>query len=72
MDLNERMSELVEMTIKAKLNCFIVVYEQNSTLNYNRFLNEVNDVLQKAKLHQSSILLGDFNANVGTDSTTGK
>ena len=44
----------------------------NIVSEYQAFVNDVNDALQKVELAESTVLLGDFNAHIGTDSETWK
>ena len=39
---------------------------------YQAFVNDVSDALPESRVNRSTIRLGDFNANIGTDSETWK
>ena len=44
----------------------------NATSEYQAFLDEVNDALLRGSATESTVLMGDFNAHVGTDKDTWK
>ena len=44
----------------------------NAVSEYQAFVNDVNDVLQKVGSAESTILFGDFNARIRTDNETWK
>ena len=48
------------------------MYAPNAEAQYQPFLDEVGVALQKVISAESIILLGDFNAHVGTDDKTWK
>ena len=43
------------------------VYAPNSTSEYQAFVDEVNDTVLRASPTEFTVLMGDFNAHVGTD-----
>ena len=51
-------------------NCWCM--PSNAVNEYQAFVNDVNDALQRIGSIKSSILLGDFNAHIGTDCKTWK
>ena len=48
------------------------VYAPNATSEYEAFVDEVNDALSRVANSESIVLLGEFNAHVGTDNKTWK
>ena len=48
------------------------VYAPNAVSEYQAFVEDVNDALQRVRSIESTVLLGDFNAYIGTDSKTWK
>ena len=52
--------------------CLLHIYAPNATSEYQAFVNEVNDVLLRVSATESTVLMEDFNAHVGTDTDTWK
>ena len=52
--------------------CLLQVYAPNATSEYQTFVDEVNDALLRVSATESTVLMGDFNAHVGTDTDTWK
>ena len=48
------------------------VYIPNATNEYQAFVDEVNDALLRVSATEPTVLMGDFNAHVGTDTDTWK
>ena len=48
------------------------MYVPNATSEYKAFVDAVNDALSGVTNSESFVLLGDFNAHVGTDNETWK
>ena len=48
------------------------VYAPNAMSEYQAFVDEVNDALLRVSPTESTVLMGDFNAHVGTDTDTWK
>ena len=48
------------------------MYALNAVSEYQAFVDDVNDALQKVRSTKSTIFFGDFNAHIGTDSETWK
>ena len=48
------------------------VYTPNATSEYQTFVDEVNDALLRVSPTESTVLMGDFNVHVGTDTDTWK
>ena len=52
--------------------CLLQVYAHNATSEYQAFVDDVNDALLRVSFTGSTVLMGDFNAHVGTDTDTWK
>ena len=52
--------------------CLLQVYAPNATSEYQTFVDEVSDALLQVSATESTVLMGDFNAHVGTDTDTWK
>ena len=63
---------LLKLKLQKRSVCILQVYAPNMEKQYQPFLDEVSDALQKLTASESVILLGDFNAHVGTDNMTWK
>ena len=63
---------MLTLKIKYRSLCLLQVYAPNTVSEYQVFVDEVNDALQRVRSTESIILLGDFNAHIGTDSETWK
>ena len=48
------------------------VYAPNATREYQAFVDDVNDALLQVSATESTVLMGDFSAHVGTDTDTWK
>ena len=48
------------------------VYAPNATSEYQTFVDEINDALLRVSPTESTVLMGDFNAHVGTNTDTWK
>ena len=48
------------------------MYAPNSISEYQAFVEDVNDALQRVGSTESTIFWGDFNAHIGTDNETWK
>ena len=58
--------------VKDQSLCLLQVYPPNAVSEYQTFVDDVNDALQRIGSTESTILLGNFNANIETDSETWK
>ena len=62
--------------LKLKVNdrslCLLQVYVPNAVSEYQVFVDDVNDALQRVGSTESTILSGEFNAHIETDSETWK
>jgi len=47
--------------------CFIQAYGPNSSVLYPKFVKEITEVPRRVKTNESTILLGNFNAEVGNN-----
>ena len=52
--------------------CLLQVYAPNATSEYQAFVDDVNNALLRVLPTESTVLMGDFNAHVGTDTDTWK
>ena len=52
--------------------CLLQVYAPNATSEYQAFVDDINDALLRVSATESTVLTGDFNAHVGTDTDTWK
>ena len=48
------------------------VYAPNATSEYQAFVDDVNDAVLRVSPTESTVLMGDFNTHVGTDTDTWK
>ena len=63
---------LLRLRLKERTLALLMVYAPNAEAEYQPFLDEVDAALQRVANMDSIILMGDFNAHVGTDSLTWK
>ena len=63
---------MLKLKILDRLLCLLQVYAPNATSKYQAFVDEVNDALLPVSATESTVLVGDFNAHVGTDTDTWK
>ena len=61
---------LLKLRLQEQLLCILQVYAPNTETQYQPFLDEVGVALQKIISVESIVLLGNFNAHVGTDNKT--
>ena len=47
--------------------CLLQVYAPNARCKYQAFVDEVNDALLRVSPTESTVVIGDYNAHVGTD-----
>ena len=52
--------------------CLLQVYAPNATSEYQAFVDDVNDALLRISPTASTVLMGDFNAYVETETDTWK
>ena len=58
---------MLKLKVLDRSLCLFQVYAPNATSEYRTFGNEVNDALLQVSPTESTVLMGDFNAHVGTD-----
>ena len=58
---------MLKLKVWDQLLCLLLVYAPNATSEYQTFVDEVNDALLQVSATESTVLMGDFNAHVGTD-----
>ena len=63
---------MLKLIVQNRALCLFQVYASNVTSEYEAFADEVNDALLRVANSESIVLLGDFNAHVGTDNETWK
>ena len=57
---------MLKLKVKDRLLCLLQEYAPNAVSEYQAFVDDVNDTLQRVGSTESTILLGDFNAHIGT------
>ena len=63
---------MLKLKVKDWSFYLLQVYAPNAVNEYQSFMNDVNDALQRVGSTESNTLVGDFNAHIGTDSETWK
>ena len=63
---------LLKLKVVDQSLCLLQVYAPNATSEYQTFVDEVNDALLRVSATESTVLMGDFNAHVGTHTDTWK
>ena len=63
---------MLKLKVLDRSLCLLQVYAPNATSEYQAFVDEVNDALPRVSRTESTILMGDFKAPVGTDTDTWK
>ena len=63
---------MLKLKVKNRSLCLLQVYAPKGVNEYQTFVDDVNDALQRVGSTESTILLGYFNAHIGTDSETWK
>ena len=61
---------MLKLKVLDRSLCLLQVYAPNATSEYQAFVDEVNDALLPVSPNQSTVLIGDFDAHVGTDTDT--
>ena len=63
---------MLKLKVLDRSLCLLQVYAPNTMSEYQTFVDEVNDTLLQVSATESTVLMGDFNAHVGTDTDTWK
>ena len=63
---------MLKLKVMDWLLYLLQVYAPNATSKYQAFVDEENDALFRVSSAESTVLMGDFNAHVGTDLNTWK
>ena len=63
---------LLKFRLQERSLCILQMYAPNAETQYQSFLDEVGVALRKVTSVESTVLMGDFNAHVGTDNKTKK
>ena len=63
---------MLKLKVLDRSLCLLQVYAPNARSKYQAFKDEVNDALLRVSATESTALMGDFNAHVGTDTDTWK
>ena len=63
---------VLKLKVKDRSLRLLQVYVPNAVSEYQDYVNDVSDTLRRAGLTESTILLGDFNAHIGTNNETWK
>ena len=63
---------MLKLKVLDRLLCLLQIYAPNATSEYQAFVDEVNDALLQVFPTESTVLMGNFNVHVGTDTGTWK
>ena len=63
---------MLKLKVLDRLLCLLQVNAPDATSEHQTFVDEINDVLLRVSATESTVLMGDFNAHVGTDKDTWK
>ena len=63
---------MLKLKVLVRSSCLLQVYTPNATNEYRIIVDEVNDALLRVSPTESTVLMGDFNAHVVTDTDTWK
>ena len=63
---------MLKLKVKDRSLCLLQVYAPNAGSEYQAFVDDNNNAFQRVGSTESTILMGDFNAHIGTDSETRK
>ena len=61
---------MLKLKVMDWLLCLLQVYAPYATSKYQAFADEENDALFRVSPAESTVLMGDFNAHVGTNTDT--
>ena len=63
---------MLKLNVKDRSLCLLQMYAQSAVTEYQAFVDDVKDALQRVGSTKFTIHLGDFNAHIGTDNETRK
>ena len=63
---------MLELKVKDLSLCLLQVYAPNAVSEYQGFVDNVNNALQRVRSREYTIILRNFNARIGTDGETWK
>ena len=63
---------MLKLKVVDRSLCLLQVYAPSTTSEYEDFVDNVNDALLRVSTTESTGLMGDFNAHVGTNTNTWK
>ena len=63
---------MLKLKVLDRSLCILQIYAPNTTSEYPAFVDDVNDAFLRVSPTESTVLIGDFNAHVGTDTDTWK
>ena len=63
---------MLKLKVLDRSLCLLQVYAPSATSEYQAFVDDVNDVLPRESPTESTVLMGNFNTHVGTDTDTWK
>ena len=58
---------MLKLKVLDRSLCLLQLYAPNATSEWQAFVDEVSDALLRVTPTESTILVGNFNAHVGTD-----
>ena len=63
---------MLKLKVLDRSLCLLQVYAPNATSEYQAFVDDINDALLRVSPTESTVLMGNFNAHVGTDTVRGR
>ena len=63
---------MLKLKVKERSLCLLQVYVPNAVSEYQAFVDDVNDALQRVGSTEFTFILNNFNAHIGTDNGTWK
>ena len=63
---------MLKLKVLDRLLCLIQIYASNATNEYQAFVDEINHALLQVSPNESTVLMEDFNAYLGTNTDTWK
>jgi len=63
---------ILKLKVESQSICRLQVFAFNAASEYQAFVDEVNDALLGVSPFESTVLTGDFNVHIGTDTKTWK